>query len=152
MKGIHVYFSCGLTGVTDEYKQGAFLLREEIRKIPGVTILDFCEPGIGEIQSSLDDEHVYINDIHACVAKADAIVADVSLASFGVGYELGVGIEKYKIPTFMCKKIDVRISKIAMGTSIHNDYVTMGHYHESLIELLPNVKLFLEKVIQQKDQ
>ena len=52
------------------------------------------------------DEDIYRNDIVHCVASADVIIAELSYASTGLGYEIATAIELYNKPVIGLVSID----------------------------------------------
>lgn len=84
-RDITIYVGAAITYASDEYKADIQLFKDELKKIPGVTVLEFCPSIPGERQSPLSPKEVYQNDILDCVGVADLIIAEVSLPSLGLG-------------------------------------------------------------------
>jgi len=85
---------------------------------------------------------VYMWDIHECVAKCDAFVAICDYPSIGLGYEMGVAVEKLKKPTLALARKDSKISRMVLG-------VDQPHYrferYDSMEEIPELVKKFLAR-------
>ena len=144
MKNIIIYVSCALTHAPQEYKDDIEAFKGELRKVPGVTVLDFCPPAPGEKQTKLSPKEVYQKDINEGVAVADLIIAEVSLPSTGLGLELGKAIGEYKIPTLLFAKKGAVVSKLILGIPTHVTTAPFAEYSESLLEMLPGIAMYLE--------
>lgn len=131
MKNLKIYFGCSLKHAPQEYKDEVFAIREMLRDTPGVTILDF------QYDASAGAAVVYQKDIVSCVYSADAMVAEVSLPSLGLGYEMATCIEKRNIPVFAFAKEDAQVSSLILGIPENKNF-TFKRYTttEEAVELL----------------
>jgi hypothetical protein len=143
MKKIKIYVGCALTHAPEEYKQSIYALKEHLRNLSGVEILDFVTPLNGEKQTSMDSAEVYNNDIHSCVANANLFIAEITHPSTGLGWELGTAVEKHRTQTIMCAQKDVLVSRLPLGSAVMNEHATVHRYEKSIMELVP----LFEKII-----
>jgi hypothetical protein len=143
MKKLKVYVGCALTHAPEEYRQMIADFKNELRKAGWIEVLDFVTAN--SVLELPDPVHIYHNDIHECVGYADAFIADVTLPSLGLGWELGTAIEKHAIPTFMCAREGVKISNLVLGAPGKNTHTTLIRYKETIHEFLPK---FLEEFKQ----
>lgn len=149
MKKVRVYVGCGLTHAPKTFKKKIALFKDELRKIPWITVLDFVSPASGVDGSRPDPLGIYVNDIHKCVGRADALIGDITYASTGLGWELGTAVEKLSIRTMMCTKRNKIISNLPIGAARYKKNkrsLTFDEYGKSIIELLPYFIKELEKL------
>jgi hypothetical protein len=140
MEKVNVYVGCGLTHAPQEYKNEIAALKDQLRKVDWITVLDFVTPHTLSTEwEKMDSRHIYHNDIHDCVGVAEAIIAELSYPSTGLGWELGTSVEKHKIRTMMCARDDAKISHLPIGASLHDDnaHVSFIRYDKSILELMP---------------
>jgi hypothetical protein len=144
MKKVRVYIGCALTHASDEYKNQIHQFKKKLREVEWIEVLDFWSKE-GVVPDPYD---IYCTDIHDCVGTADAIVAELSNPSTGLGWELGVAVEKLKIRTIMLASSKSRVSHLPIGAPHHeqNGHVTMHYYEDSLEEILDLVLKELEEV------
>jgi nucleoside 2-deoxyribosyltransferase len=110
-----VYFSCSLTGGRgDEAMYGAivdWLLAEGHE----VLTAHLARPGVLEAEQTMGAREVYARDM-AWVEAAEALIAEVSTPSHGVGYEIAFALMQRK-PTLCLYQEGVRVSKMILGNS-----------------------------------
>jgi hypothetical protein len=137
MKKLRVYVGCGLTHAPKTFRNKIALFKEELRKIPWIVVLDFVSPASGSLPP--DPLGIYTHDIHGCVYTANAIIADLSYASTGLGWELGTSAEKLRIRTIMCSKKNKIVSNLPLGAPRHqeNGHLSFKIYEKSILDLLP---------------
>ena len=151
MKKVRVYVACALTHASQEYKDEIELLKQQLRRLNWIEVLDF----VGEqLKGDTDQVHaarIYKNDIHECVGTAHAVVAELSLPSIGLGWELGTSVEKHGIRTIMLAHEDALVSKMPPGASYFekNEHVSFERYKGSLLGQVTNVVRELRIVHQQ---
>lgn len=145
MKKVRVYISCALTHAPLEYKLQIAALKDELQKIPWIEILHFVSALKGEIEPEKNSLHIYTNDIYACIGTAHAVIAEITLPSTGLGWELGVAVENHSIRTIMSAREGSNVSHLPRGAALHqnNGHVTFHWYKKSPLELLP---YFLEEL------
>ncbi len=133
-----LYVGCGLTHAPQEFKDSIAAFKDELRKIPWITLLDFVSPLNGDAWKTMNSLQVYHNDIHECVKNSHVFIADVSYASIGLGWELGTSVEKHQKRTIMCLKEDMTFSHLPNGAPQHsnNPALTLKTYKESITELV----------------
>ena len=112
---MNVYFSCSLTGGrADEAMYGAIV---DWLQAAGHVVLTahLARPGVLAEEQSLGAPEVYARDM-AWVEEAEALVAEVSTPSHGVGYEIAFALMQRK-PTLCLYRQDARVSKMLLGNS-----------------------------------
>jgi hypothetical protein len=128
LKNVNIYVGCALTHASQSYKTKIKTFKNKLRKIPRVTVLEFCPPAKGERQSSLPAKVVFENDIEGGVEQADIVITEVSLSSLGLGVELSVAIRERKVPTIMFIKKRKHLSKLIQGMSQKYPHVSLLLY------------------------
>lgn len=94
-----------------------------------------------EKETTVDPSEVYHRDVN-WVLGCDALIAEVSTPSHGVGYEIALALEKEK-PVLCCYQHGRRVSKMITG----NDMPDFSLYvYKSLDDLLPAIERFLASI------
>ena len=70
-------------------------------------------PNVLQVEEGLDAREIYQRDVD-WLAASDAMIADVSNPSLGVGYELGFALDQ-KIPVLAIYQQDVFLSRMITG-------------------------------------
>lgn len=115
---MNIYFSCSITGGRDDqaiYYEIVRLLQEEGHEIPTAHL---ASSDLDKLERNLEPEDVFKRDI-SWVRACDAIIAEVSTPSHGVGYEIAEAVNKGK-PALCLYRSGVKISKIISGNTEKN--------------------------------
>jgi len=110
---MNVYFSCSLTGGrADEQVYGAIVdhLLEGAHEVPTAHL---ARPEVMALERVVEPGEVYRRDID-WIASCDALVAEVTTPSHGVGYEIAVALAMGK-PVLCCHRRGATISKMLSG-------------------------------------
>ncbi len=108
-----VYFSCSLTGGrNDEVVYGA-LVDQMLAAGHSVLTAHLARPEVMRAERVVDPGEVYHRDI-AWIEECQALVAEVSTPSHGVGYEIAYALERRK-PVLCLYRRDARVSKMIIG-------------------------------------
>ena len=138
---MNIYFSCSLTGGRhDEAVYGAIVahLAAGGHEVPTAHL---AEPAVMDLEKVVEPAEVYGRDIawiHAC----DALVAEVSTPSHGVGYEVAYALTCGK-PVLCCYRLGARVSKMITGND--SPGLVVREYSD-LSEALDIVDTFLASV------
>ncbi len=119
-----VYFGCSLQHASQEYIDDVYKLREELKK--DFEILEFLGLNNGT------DAAVFLHDT-SNVTKCDLLIAEVSLPSTGLGYEIGLADSLKKQIVAIAHK-DAKVSAMVKG----NPRITFIQYDDvqKVIEIL----------------
>ena len=113
---MRIYFACSITGGrADEpfYQQLVEALQADGHEVPNAMI---AGAGWTRAEDSPDAEEVYGRDV-AWIDSSQALVAEVSTPSHGVGYEISYALERGK-PVLCLHQPGVKVSKMLTGNSM----------------------------------
>ena len=112
---MNIYFSCSLTGGrADEAIYGEIvdhLLAQGIE----VPTAHLARPEVMALERVVDPFDVYQRDID-WINNCDAIIAEVSTPSHGVGYEIAYALTMNK-PVLACYRTGAKVSKMITGNN-----------------------------------
>jgi nucleoside 2-deoxyribosyltransferase len=138
---MNIYFSCSITGGRQDqlvYHAIVDTLLKEGHQVPTAHL---SHTDVMEKETVIAPGEVYQRDVR-WVEECDALIAEVSTPSHGVGYEVALALSLGK-PVFCCYQHNRRVSKMILG----NDHPTLTLYpYHSLDDLLPRVNEFLLNV------
>ena len=110
-----IYFSCSITGGRDDEPVYRRLVDHLHAAGHEVLTAHLASPEVLLDELHLAPEVVYERDC-AWVRACDAMVAEVSTPSHGVGYEIAYALELGK-PVLCCHREAARVSKMITGNS-----------------------------------
>jgi len=112
---MQIYFSCSITGGRNEesiYQKIVELLEKEGYQVPTAHL---STSRVMELEAAVDAVDTYQRDMQ-WLGEADAVVAEVSTPSHGVGYEIATALAQQK-PVFCCYHRNKKVSKILTGNT-----------------------------------
>ncbi len=130
-----LYIGCGLTQAPEDFKKKVEDVKDELRK--KYEILDF----VGLTAGTAKD--VYNWDINECVEKCDVFIAIADYPALGLGYEIGVSVEKLSKPTLVLAQTEALITRLILGVDKLN-------YKFARYEKMEEIPLLIENFIQEK--
>lgn len=110
---MNVYFACSITGGREfepVYQAIVRALREDHHVVPTAHL---AESGVTALETIIDPGEVYARDV-GWIRACDVLVAEVSLPSHGVGYEIGFSLGLGK-PVLALYQEGRKISKMITG-------------------------------------
>ncbi|MEN6570414.1 MAG: nucleoside 2-deoxyribosyltransferase [Anaerolineaceae bacterium] len=131
---MNIYFSCSITGGRNEertYQKIVQTLEEEGHFVPTAHL---STPQVMELENIVDPVDTYLRDMK-WLHEADAVVAEASTPSHGVGYELATALNLNK-PVFCAYHREKRISKIITGNTSPTLLLAPYSSDEEVISLL----------------
>jgi nucleoside 2-deoxyribosyltransferase len=138
---MNIYFSCSITGGRgdqDIYKILVDNLTSWGHDVPTAIL---ASPNVLDYEYSSAPEMVYKRDVK-WVEECDALIAEVSTPSHGVGYEIALALLIGK-PVLCCYQKGRRVSKMITG----NDMPTLKLMtYSDQKELLAGVEGFLQDI------
>ena len=131
---MNIYFACSITGGREfepVYQAIAKALVENGHHVPTAFL---AESGVTAIEAAISPNDVYSRDV-AWIRQCDVLVAEVSVPSHGVGYEIGfaLGIGK---PVLALYKEGRKVTKMITGNPDENLAVKMYKTTEEAIHIL----------------
>ncbi len=110
-----IYFACSITGGRQDeavYQAIVAYLLEAGHAVPTAHL---AQPEVMALEAVVDPAQVYERDIE-WIEACDALIAEVSTPSHGVGYEIAyaLGIGK---PVLCCYRRGTAVSKLILGNS-----------------------------------
>ena len=120
-----IYFSCSLTGGRNDQPTYAAVVDWMLAHGHKVLTAHLAQPEVMAEEVTIRPEVVYARDI-AWLDEADALVADVTTPSHGVGYEIAYAILSGKRVLCVARE-GVKVSKMITG----NPRLTFGRYEDA---------------------
>lgn len=141
-----IYFACTITGGREfepVYQVIARSLAEDSHQVPTAHL---AEAGVVALEAVIDPFEVYSRDV-AWIRESDALIAEVSVPSHGVGYEIGYALGLGK-PVLALYQEGRKVSKMISGNPDPNLSVMVYQSPEHAVKL---IRAFLaEHLIREK--
>ena len=131
---MNIYFACSITGGREfeaVYRVITKALAEDHHEVPTAHL---AEPGVLSLEAVIDPYEVYSRDI-AWIQASDALIAEVSAPSHGVGYEIGYALGLGK-PVLALYQEERRISKMISGNPDPRLLVRAYETPEQAVEMI----------------
>jgi nucleoside 2-deoxyribosyltransferase len=112
---MNVYFSCSITGGRQDELAYQAIVAALLAAGHTVPTAHLSESSVTLLETQVSPEEVYQRDM-AWVEGCDALVAEVSTPSHGVGYEIAAALMLGK-PVLCCYQQGRRVSKMITGNS-----------------------------------
>lgn len=138
---MNIYFACSITGGREfesVYQAIVRALTEEDHVVPTAHL---AESGVGEVEAVVHPGEVYERDT-AWIRACDALIAEVSAPSHGVGYEIGFALGLGK-PVLALHHAERKVSKMISGNPDANLSVRSYQTPTDAIQIM---KGFLAKI------
>lgn len=131
-----VYFACSITGGRQEEKIYQLIVAELLNLGYSVPTAHLSQSDVTEIENTADPRETYTRDIN-WIREAQALVAEVSTPSHGVGYEIAFALSLNK-PVLCLVHENKSVSKMISGNT--HPQLSLGIYKtpqeiQSLIHL-----------------
>lgn len=137
---MNIYFACSITGGREfesVYQAIVHALTEAGHEAPTAHL---AESGVGAVEAVIHPQEVYERDT-AWIRACDALVAEVSVPSHGVGYEIGFALGAGK-PVLALYQEGRRVSKMISGNP--DSRLTVESY-QTPEEAIQKMGVFLSK-------
>lgn len=135
---MNIYFSCSITGGRRDQAIYQHIVEHLTAKGHQVPTAHLSRVDILDEEKVIDPREVYNRDVK-WVEDCDALVAEISTPSHGVGYEIALALFLGK-PVFCCYREGVKVSKMLTGNT-HTSLKVYGYANEE--DLLAAVDGFL---------
>ncbi len=140
---MNIYFSCSITGGRAEeaiYQAIVKELEDQGHKVPTAHL---SSPDVMELEKVVDPVEIYERDM-AWIRDCDAVIAEVSTPSHGVGYEIAYALSLRK-PVLCCYKKDKKVSKIITGNISPGLTVIVYEHDEEAVTAVRKFTKLLQK-------
>jgi len=110
---MNIYFACSITGGRDfetAYQTITQTLLESGHQVPTSHL---AESGVVDLEKIVDAHEIYNRDV-TWIQACDALIAEVSTPSHGVGYEVAYALGLCK-PVLCCYQAGQMVSKMITG-------------------------------------
>lgn len=141
---MNIYFSCSLTGGREYEEIYGSIVDHLIARGHEVPTEHLARPEVMALEVVADPEEIYQRDI-AWLTDCDAVVAEVSTPSHGVGYEIAHALNIGK-PVLCCYRRGVPVSKMITGNNSDTLVVRTYEVDDQVNEILD---LFLADLLDE---
>ena len=119
-----IYFACSITGGRNEEKIYQVIVDTLVVDGHQVPTAHLSRSDVTAMEEIVDPEEVYSRDIE-WIDSCDALIAEVSTPSHGVGYEIAYALSQNK-PVLCLHKHGTRVSKMITGNT--NPFIIVRDY------------------------
>lgn len=139
---MNIYFACSITGGREFESVYQVIVESLVQAGHQVPTAHLAESGIGAVEAALDPQAVYMRDVD-WIRASNVLIAEVSVPSHGVGYEIGfaLGIGK---PVLALYQQGRKVSKMISGNSDVN--LQVRAYHDP-VDAVQVIREFLSKYL-----
>lgn len=131
---MNIYFSCSLTGGRKDEDIYALLVKHLQDGQHEVPTAHLAHPQVMSLEQTIDPGEVFARDID-WLQSCDAVVAEVSTPSHGVGYEIAYALSLQK-PVLCLYARDTVVSKMITGNNAAGLVVSNYRDHQQALEIL----------------
>ncbi len=135
---MNIYFSCSITGGRQDQEAYAAIVEYLLQQGHEVPTAHLSQPDIMDLEKVVTPLDIYQRDVN-WVMGCEALIAEVSTPSHGVGYEIALANYLQK-PVLCCYRSGKAISKMISGNPSPLQKVIS---YKSITELVAQVELFL---------
>jgi nucleoside 2-deoxyribosyltransferase len=143
---MNLYFACSLTGGRDYegvYGRIVDFLLSEGHVVPTEHL---ARPEVMALERVVDPREVFTRDID-WIENCDALIAEVSTPSHGVGFEIAYALSREK-PVLCCHSREVAVSKMLTGNFSPHLQVAAYDDEEDVLRVL---SAFLRRIDRVKN-
>ena len=123
---MNIYFACSITGGREFESVYQAVVNALTEKGHGVPTAHLAEAGVGAVEAGIDPNEVYERDVN-WIRGCDILIAEVSVPSHGVGYEIGFALGLGK-PVLAIYQNGRKVSKMISGNPDPN--LTVKSYRD----------------------
>lgn len=135
---MNIYFACAVAGGRDQTGANEKIVDHLLARGHFVPTEHLVRSDALAFAGDIDPEAVYQRDI-AWIDECDALIAELSMPSHGVGYEIAYALSQKK-PVFCCSRRGLSLSKMITGNDSPGLVVRT---YENVDEVLELMDMFL---------
>lgn len=135
---VNVYFACSITGGRQDEVAYQAIVETLLADGHDVPTAHLAGEDVMDLEDVVDPQEVYARDV-GWIEACDALVAEVSTPSHGVGYEIGYALNARK-PVLCLYRAGLRVSKMILG---NRDPRLRKMAYETPAEAVQQVRAFL---------
>jgi nucleoside 2-deoxyribosyltransferase len=135
---MNIYFACSITGGREfeaTYQEIVAALTADGHEIPTSHLV---QSDVMQNERELSPQDVYERDVN-WIRNCDVLIAEVSVPSHGVGYEIGAALNIGK-PVLCIYQKERKVSKMISGNS---DPMLSIHAYANVKEAISQARIFL---------
>lgn len=139
---MNIYFSCSITGGRADqavYEAIVAALLADGHEVPTAHL---SSPDIMALEAVVTPEEVYHRDVN-WVTECDALIAEVSTPSHGVGYEIALALSLGK-PVLCLYRSGRKVSKMITGNDHAALRQTEYHHDEDVVTIVCDFLRYLK--------
>jgi 2'-deoxynucleoside 5'-phosphate N-hydrolase len=115
---MEIYFACSITGGRQDEAAYEAIVAALISAGHTIPTAHLALPGFIQQEAIIDPQEIYTRDTN-WIAGCQALIAEVSTPSHGVGYEIAYALHQDK-PVLCCYRQGARVSKMILGNTHPN--------------------------------
>jgi nucleoside 2-deoxyribosyltransferase len=140
---MNIYFACSITGGREFESVYQTIVEALVQDGHQVPTAHLAESGIGAVEAVLDPQAVYSRDVD-WIHASDVLIAEISVPSHGVGYEIGfaLGIRK---PVLALYQQGHKVSKMISGNP---DAHLQVKVYQNVEEAVGMIRSFLANILK----
>jgi hypothetical protein len=138
---MNIYFSCSIIGGRSEEKTYQVMVDEMLKLGHEVPTAHLSQSNVVEMDAVSSPAEIYSRDMN-WLLNCDAVIAEVTSPSHGVGYEIAVALGAKK-PVLCCYQKGRKVSSILIGNS--SPLLSLCPYSETE-EVLEGIRLFTRRL------
>jgi nucleoside 2-deoxyribosyltransferase len=143
---MNIYFACSITGGRDFESVYQVIIKALAENNHQVPTAHLAETGVSALEAAMDPFEVYARDTN-WIRASDALIAEVSVPSHGVGYEIGFALGLGK-PVLALYEEGRKVSKMISGNPDPNLSVRAYKSPENAVELIR--EFLADKFVREK--
>lgn len=140
---MNLYFSCSLTGGRNDEKIYAHIVDHLLKRGHEVPTAHLARPEVMDLERVVVPADIYRRDID-WIEGCQAMIAEVSTPSHGVGYEIAYALGRDK-PVLCCYREGRAVSKMLTGNDSRGLQVRAYRDEDQAIDL---IDAFLQKLVE----
>lgn len=138
---MNIYFACSITGGREDEQIYQAIVEALIAGGHHVLTAHLAHPDVMSLEALVDPQDVYHRDIN-WINTSDALIAEVSTPSHGVGYEISYALGR-ELPVLCCYREGKHVSKMLTGNT--SPFLRVDRYRSSA-EAVELVKEFVVSI------